>query len=142
MKNGNIKYYKENLNMKKFDQRKVFLVIERSIDGWLSISTEDDEKGDSLEVPYDKEFFNFLISHLKKVGMPSEMIKDCRLQIAARLGKSLPQSEETIILKLASIAYPTASEGALDAKPAAVNRKQNVKCKERSKDYRQANLTM
>jgi len=70
------------------------------------------------------------------------MIKDCRLQIAARPGKSLPQSEETIILKLASIAYPMASEGALDAKPAAVKRKQNVKCKERAKSYRQANPTI
>jgi len=70
------------------------------------------------------------------------MIKDCRLQIAARPGKSLPQSEETIILKLASIAYPTAPEGALDAKPAAVKRKQNVKCKGRSKNYKQVNLIL
>ena len=79
--------------MKKFDQRKVFLVIERSIDGWLSISTEDDEKGDSLEVPYDKEFFNFLISHLKKVGMPSEMIEE--MEEADRRGdESIKLTEE------------------------------------------------
>lgn len=59
-------------------QEKVFLIIGRSIDGWLEISTPNDEEGNSLTVPYDEEFFKALIRHLEKTGFPKEIIEEMK----------------------------------------------------------------
>lgn len=59
-------------------QEKVFLIIGRNINGWFEIATSNDEEGNSLSLPYDDEFFNFLIGHLEKAGCPIEIIEEMK----------------------------------------------------------------